>query len=639
MNKLNKNLKSAIMYSVFALIAIAAVIMLIFFKKEEKKLNSAIEPTVAPPPTSVVITSSPTPKVENSIEKTGGMVFASDKLSFGLASNGRVSYIGSNEGQAYCFEWNKIVQICGNSNFTAGLSEDGTVLVSGSEELKATVSSWENIVFLAASDTTLYSLTKDGRILSSDASENGITGAIMIATGSDFVVFQLHDGTLTGFGNLPNLTVFEGESLIQIECGNDFVCGLTDEGKFLTTKASSASSPSFTDIEGIKRIFACNDTTAIIDEAGTLHTDCEFIEGEIENVHWFSSGFEHALVLLDDGRVLSFGDNEYMQCETDNWRLRPYSTEDGYILGLTVGEVKADGSLVRTGDSYTLENETSGIALILGDIDMNGKIDENDSVLLEGYLLGTMELSDIQLHAANVLQAEENESSVDEADAEQLLYHLNGFTEIDQYARSFTYSSEIADAECVNRDAVGYIKLDGTNIEYPLMYGDNFYYHYHNAAGVATSRGSIYLYYPTPTKNIVITGHNLRKPKIMLYELHKIQDEYAEGYSIFKNRIWVVNVYGETHYWEVFAMYEEKPADKAHSSQYYNCNYNYTMDSMTDEQIQEWIDYQVQRTELDYTPFVTPEDRFITILTCSDHHWESNLGGRIYFFLRRMDGR
>ena len=46
-----------------------------------------------------------------------------------------------------------------------------------------------------------------------------------------------------------------------------------------------------------------------------------------------------------------------------------------------------------------------------------------------------------------------------------------------------------------------------------------------------------------------------------------------------------MNLFGETHLWEVFAMYEEKPKTQSQSSQYYNCNYAHTMDSMTDEEI------------------------------------------------------
>ena len=85
-------------------------------------------------------------------------------------------------------------------------------------------------------------------------------------------------------------------------------------------------------------------------------------------------------------------------------------------------------------------------------------------------------------------------------------------------------------------------------------------------------------------------------------------------------------------------MYEEKPANPKESSQNYNCNFPNTMEELNDSEIAEWIEYQQERSELDYQLHVTPNDRFITILTCADQHWESNQGGRIYFFLRMVDG-
>lgn len=326
-----------------------------------------------------------------------------------------------------------------------------------------------------------------------------------------------------------------------------------------------------------------------------------------------------------------------MQCEVGSWRLRPYPV-GGYILGFAPGSTDADGFTLYTGASCSLPNGTRGTAVILGDIDGDGLIAEADLELLRGYLAGRISLSAVQLQAANVLRDARRPDSVDRADAEQLRYHLAGYTVIDQYARSFTYSGEIADAERTNADACGYIRLGGTNINAPVMYGDDFYYHYHDPAGRSSSNGSIYLYYDYPSRNTVITGHNLRRSGTMLHDLHKLQDNQARGYGEFSRRVYSINLFGETGLYEVFALYEEKPSSRDDSSQYYNCNYNYKMESMSDGEIRSWIRCQQDRTELDYTLAVDPSDRFVTILTCSDTHAESELGGRLYFFLRRVDG-
>ena len=196
----------------------------------------------------------------------------------------------------------------------------------------------------------------------------------------------------------------------------------------------------------------------------------------------------------------------------------------------------------------------------------------------------------------------------------------------------------MANAERTNKDTCGFITMGGTNISAPLMYGDDFYYHYHSSTGAASSNGSIYLYYGRPSRNTVITGHNLRKSGTMLHDLHKIQDRYSGNFSVFKNRVYAINLFGETAYYEVFSMYEEKPSDPSGSSLYYNCNYNYTMEKMSESDILLWITRQNNRTQLNYTVACDPSDRFVTLVTCADTHEESNLGGRLFFFLRRVSG-
>ncbi len=616
-----------------------------------KNIESSPIPSLKlPSPTAVVPTPQPTPEpttvpeVENTIVTSRAMVLACDKLSFALASNGQLSYVGSNEGQAYCYDWNEIVKITAGNDFTAGLKSDGTVCISGAKEIENAVAAWTDVTDITASDDNLYALTASGKILSTDtdSSLKSIMGVIDFSAGKDFLVCLLCDGNLVGVGNVPDLSALSEQKIDAVACGDDFVCALTETGKVVSTMFSDL----FDLLENIRDLFVGTDCIAAIDENNVVYTNCGFVSPNDDNLNLyvendvigFSSADNHALFLKSDGSVEAVGDNSYLQCKTANWQLLPYLTDDGYVLGLTVGQLNADGNIVKTGDEITLADGISGIAAILGDIDMNGVIDENDYQMLERFLKSKISLTDLQLRAANVYFDSSNPDSVDMADLELLRYHLNGWTQIDQYAKDFRYSVKLAEYENINTDVMGYIKIQNTNIEGPLMYGDNFYYHSHNYAKTPTSRGSLYLYYDSPTQNNVITGHNLRVAGIMLNQLHLIQDKYAKTYDKFENRVWYINLYGETHLWEVFSMYEEKPKSPSQSSQYYNCNYDQTMDAMTDEEILQWIEYQQQRTELNYQIHVTEKDYFVTVLTCADQHWESNQGGRIYFFLRRVDG-
>lgn len=639
-----KNIPLIILIAVFAVIIVSA---LCFFScKLSKPSPAPIIPTPNPAFTaepsaaahtaaaepSPAVTASPSPvPVANEMPEPRGMVFAGDKLSFGLSTCGLVSYIGSSEGQAYCYDWKDILQIAGGGGFTVGLDKNGKIFISANPEIfDFDFSEWENIVSVAASDNAVYGLKSDGTVCSTDNSCAGLNRIVKIAAGKDFLTALSFEGKLFTVGNAPDISAWENEEMTSAAAGNSHILALTKDGRLLTTESAAP----FTGITDISEIFACGNDSAIITTDGKLYTNCEFIDSPIENAVDFSSNFGHALVLLDNGRTLAYGDNEYLQCRVENWRLRPYSEENGFILG-----IKPESG-IKTGDSYTLANGESGAAVILGDVNCDGRINSDDKKMIADFIGGKIELSDVQKRAANIIADSKQPDAVDVFDLEQLDCALKGFITIDQYAKPFRYSGETADAERLNSDTVGYIDLENTNIRHPLMYGENFYYHTHNPAKASGWRKtSAYLYYPDLNKNIVITGHNYHSyPGIMLHQLQKIQDEYAKDYSVFTKRLWEINIFGETHFWEVFAMYEEKPIAKEYSSLYYNANYPYSMNNMDDKAITKWINYQFDRTELDYKPYVTSADQFMTILTCSDTHAESNRGGRIYFFLRRVDG-
>ena len=185
-----------------------------------------------------------------------------------------------------------------------------------------------------------------------------------------------------------------------------------------------------------------------------------------------------------------------------------------------------------------------------------------------------------------------------------------------------------------NADALGYITIPDTNISYPIMYDFNWYYNDHDIDRNEIVRGSIYFYWSGPSGNTVITGHNSRTSGTMFHQLHKVQDN-RNGLKTYRNRVWPINTYGVTGYWEVWALYEEPSfSDPSKSSQYYNTCFPGKYDSMSDAEKQAWIDYQLERSELSFTPNVTIKDRFMTLLTCGDSHADSAGGARLYVFLR-----
>ena len=81
-----------------------------------------------------------------------------------------------------------------------------------------------------------------------------------------------------------------------------------------------------------------------------------------------------------------------------------------------------------------------------------------------------------------------------------------------------------------NKDTKGWLRIPGTNIDYPVVQGEknsDFYLH-HNLKGDTDKNGCLYIdancNVETPTKNIVIHGHNMESTRMMFFQLPKYKD-------------------------------------------------------------------------------------------------------------------
>lgn len=87
----------------------------------------------------------------------------------------------------------------------------------------------------------------------------------------------------------------------------------------------------------------------------------------------------------------------------------------------------------------------------------------------------------------------------------------------------------------INQDIIGWLEIEGTNINYPVLQSeDNEYYLNHDYKGAEDVNGSIFLDYATKlgeTSNYMIYGHN-NKNGIMFDQLEKFKD--YEFYSKHK---------------------------------------------------------------------------------------------------------
>lgn len=154
----------------------------------------------------------------------------------------------------------------------------------------------------------------------------------------------------------------------------------------------------------------------------------------------------------------------------------------------------------------------------------------------------------------------------------------------------------------INSDTVGWIKINNTNIDYPVVKGnDNSYYLNHSFYKYENVNGWIFLNSDNSSdfsdENSVIFGHNTNS-YTMFSELRDIYKGNL-GTSIY---VYIYTEKGALTY-QVFSVYLENPKNTANISKYTN---------------QSLIDDMKSKSKLDIDVQVTEEDKILTLSTCNN---------------------
>jgi len=160
----------------------------------------------------------------------------------------------------------------------------------------------------------------------------------------------------------------------------------------------------------------------------------------------------------------------------------------------------------------------------------------------------------------------------------------------------------------INKDTIGWLKLNGTDIEYVVVKAnDNSYYLDHNFEKEYNKTGWIFADYKNKLdgtdKNIVIYGHN-RRDGSMFASLKNILKE--EWYSNEENRKITFITENEEAIYEVLSIYQIEAED-----------YYITTD-FKNEEFLEYIQKVKNRSIKDFNIDVTEEDNILTLSTCGN---------------------
>ncbi len=159
-----------------------------------------------------------------------------------------------------------------------------------------------------------------------------------------------------------------------------------------------------------------------------------------------------------------------------------------------------------------------------------------------------------------------------------------------------------------NEDIVAYLKVNGTNIDYVVVQGnDNDYYLHHNLKKEYSIAGWIFATYQNKLddtdKNIVVFGHNMRDGS-MFGSMKNILKE--DWYNKKENLKVTLVTEQDTYSYEVFSIYQIKKED------YYIRTY-----FDTDKEYNKFLNTIQKRSITDFGINLNENDTILTLSTCS----------------------
>ena len=158
----------------------------------------------------------------------------------------------------------------------------------------------------------------------------------------------------------------------------------------------------------------------------------------------------------------------------------------------------------------------------------------------------------------------------------------------------------------INEDVVAWIYIEGTNINYPVVQGeDNREYVSMMADGQLNPAGSIFMDYRNPSdfsdRHTVIYGHHMRNGSMFADILDYSDPEFYAAHSTGM----IMTPEGNFQF-EVIAGYVASLADPS-----------WQLEFVTDDDFSAWLQDTMDRSTIGDTIVPSSEDRIITLSTCS----------------------
>ena len=196
---------------------------------------------------------------------------------------------------------------------------------------------------------------------------------------------------------------------------------------------------------------------------------------------------------------------------------------------------------------------------------------------------------------------------------EKIIYEISKDIEVERDNNdnnAIRYNINFTSLKEKESDTVGFIKVNGTDIEHIVVQGkDNSYYLTHDFERDYNSAGWIFMDYHNKLdgsdKNIIIYGHNMRNNTMFGTLKNVLKKDWFEDK---KNRYITFITENEKAMYEVFSVYQIEAEDY------------YLKTSFNTGEFKKYIDSMKDRSKYDFNCNVTEDDSVLTLSTCANNN-------------------
>ena len=172
-------------------------------------------------------------------------------------------------------------------------------------------------------------------------------------------------------------------------------------------------------------------------------------------------------------------------------------------------------------------------------------------------------------------------------------------------------NKNVASLKEMNEDTVGWLKVNDTNVDYPVVQAnDNDYYLTNNFKKQHDTSGWIFMDYRADSVNLsqntIIFGHNMYYSGVMFGTLYKVK--HRDWYSKEENQIIEFDNINSKMKWKIFSIYVVP-----------NTNDYLIADFSSKKRFQEFLDLITNRSIYNFNTPVANTDKILTLSTCSNN--------------------